>query len=140
MYSVIFSYINKHKWQLIRFSIVGMTTFVLNFSLVWLFYGKVDLDYRIAITCAYVITVGFHFLLNRSFTYCRADGGVGFDTVKYGMLLIANYLITVSITSATVELFGLTPYFGVVFSASATAFSSFLLMKHFVFVRKQGVK
>ena len=136
MWPKIFSYISNHKWQLIRFGIVGVATFVLNFSLVFLFYGKVSLDYRIAVTCAYVITLGVHFLLNRSFTYRRVDGGVGPDTVKYGILLIANYLITLSITSATVELLGLTPYFGIVLSALATAVSSFLLMKHFVFVRK----
>jgi len=136
MWSKIFSYISNHKWQIIRFGIVGAATFVLNFSLVFLFYGKVGLDYRIAVTCAYVITLGVHFLLNRSFTYRRVDGGVGPDTVKYGILLIANYLVTLIITSATVELLGLTPYFGIVLSALVTAVSSFLLMKHFVFVRK----
>ena len=136
MWSKIFSYISNHKWQIIRFGIVGVATFLLKLSLVWLFYGKVGLDYRIAVTCAYVITVIVHFLLNRSFTYRRVDGGVGPDTVKYGMLLFANYLITMLITSATVELLGLTPYFGIVLSTLATAGFSFLLMKHFVFVRK----
>jgi putative flippase GtrA len=140
MWPKIFSYISNHKWQIIRFGIVGAATFGLNFSLVFLFYGKVGLEYRIAVTCAYVITICFHFLLNRSFTYRRLDGGVGSDTVKYGISVIANYLITLIITSATVELLGLTPYFGITFSALATAFSSFLLMKYFVFVRKQVIK
>lgn len=136
----ILAYISNHKWQLIRFFIVGVATFVINFSLVWLFYGRVALDYRIAVTCAYVITVGAHFFLNRSFTYRQGGGSVGLDTVKYGVMLIANYLITLGITTGTVELLGLTPYFGIVFAAFATAFSSFLLMKHFIFVRKQGFK
>jgi putative flippase GtrA len=140
MWPNIFAYIRNHKWQLIRFCIVGVATFALNLTLVWLFYGKAGLDYRIAVTCAYVVTVGAHFLLNRSFTYRQADGAVGPDAVKYGIMLIANYLITLGITTATVELLGLTPYFGIIFSIFVTAFSSFLLMKHFVFVRKRGVK
>lgn len=140
MWPKIFTYIRDHKWQLIRFGIVGVATFAINFTLVWLFYGKARLDYRIAVTCAYIITVAAHFLLNRSFTYRQAEGPFGPDTLKYGVMFIANYLITLSITTATVELLGLTPYFGIVFSVFATAFSSFLLMKHFVFVRKKGVK
>jgi len=106
----------------------------------WLFYGKARLDYRIAVTCAYCITVIAHFMLNRSFTYRQKGGAVFPDTTKYLMMLFANYLITLSVTTVTVELLGLTPYYGIVSSVFVTAFSSFLLMKHFVFVRVDGVK
>lgn len=140
MWSSTLLYIKLHRWQLIRFCIVGSSTFVLNLSLVWLFYGKVKLDYRIAISCAYFITVIAHFMLNRSFTYRHEGGSVFPHTAKYGMMLFANYLITLGITTATVELLGLTPYYGIVFSVFVTAFSSFLLMKHFVFARKKEIK
>lgn len=53
----ILSYIRFHRWQLICFCIVGLATFVLNFFLVWLLYEKAGLDYRIAVPCAYFITV-----------------------------------------------------------------------------------
>lgn len=140
MLSRMLSYIRFHRWQLFRFGIVGLATFVLNFFLVWLFYGKARLDYRIAVSCAYMITVVAHFFLNRSFTYGQEGGSVVPDTAKYGIMLMANYLITLSVTTATVELFGLTPYYGIVFSTFATAFSSFLLMKHFVFFREESIK
>lgn len=132
-----YSYIVQHRWQLLRFFIVGAATFALNFCLVWLFYGKALLDYRIAVSCAYFITVIAHFLLNRSFTYGQKGGSIAPDTAKYCIMLVANYLITLSITTATVELAKLTPYYGIVFATMATAFSSFLLMKHFVFVQKE---
>lgn len=133
-------YISLHRWQLTKFVIVGVVTFVLNFMLVWLFYGRAGLDYRIAVTCAYFLTVVAHFMLNRSFTYNHVSGGAILATTKYVMMLLINYLITVSVAAITVELFGLTPYYGIVFSTFFTAFSSFLLMKHFVFVRKERVK
>lgn len=140
MFYKAFSYITLHRWQLFRFFIVGVTTFALNFCLVWLFYGKAALDYRIAVSCAYFITVVAHFILNRSFTYGQKGGSIAPDTLKYCIMLLANYLITLSITTATVELAKLTPYYGIIFSTFATAFSSFLLMKHFVFVRKEYAK
>ncbi len=135
MLSGVLEYLMRHRWQLVRFVMVGSATFCLNFSLVWLFYGKVGLDYRIAVSCAYFITIIAHFLLNRSFTYSRRDGSVAPDSLRYCTMLLANYAITLGVTTATVELLGLTPYYGVVFSACTTATSSFLLMKHFVFAR-----
>ena len=135
-----FSYFVRHRWELLRFIIVGLVTFALNFFLVWLFYGKAALDYRMAVSYAYFITVVTHFILNRSFTYRHKAGSVVPVTAKYCAMLFVNYGLTLSITTATVELLRLTPYYGIVFSTFATALSSFLLMKHFVFVRKEYVK
>jgi len=140
MWSKTFSYIVVHRWQLIRFIIVGLATFALNFFLVWLFYGRALLDYRIAVSCAYFITVVAHFMLNRSFTYRQESGSAVPDTVKYCIMLLANYSLTLGVTTVSVELVKLTPYYGIVFSTLATAFSSFLLMKHFVFAQKEYSK
>ena len=134
------SYIKSHRWQLVRFSMVGLITFVLNFFLVWVLYGQAGLDYRLAVSCAYLLTVLAHFALNRSYTYGHEGGSVAPDTARYCIMLIVNYLITLSITTLSVELLSLTPYFGIVFSIFGTAFSSFLLMKHYVFVRVEGAK
>jgi putative flippase GtrA len=79
-------------------------------------------------------------LLNRSFTYRHKAGSVAPVTAKYGLMLLVNYGLTLSITTATVEFLRLTPYYGIVFSTFATALSSFLLMKHFVFAQKEYVK
>ena len=138
--SCILSYIKHHRWQLIRFCIVGLTTFILNFFFVWLFYGRAKLDYRVAVSCAYCITVVVHFMLNRLFTYRQKDGAVFTETTKYLMMLFVNYFITLSVITVTVELLGLIPYYGVIFSAFSTGFSSFLLMKYFVFVRRADIK
>jgi len=133
-------YISLHRWQLVRFGIVGVVTFALNFFLVWLLYGMAGLGYQLAVTCAYFITVVAHFWLNRSFTYAQEGGSAMPDTARYGIMLLINYLLTLSVVTVTVELFKLTPYSGIVFATLATAFSSFLLMKHFVFVQKEQVK
>jgi putative flippase GtrA len=81
-----------------------------------------------------------HFVLNRSITYWQKGGAVFHNTTKYLIMFFANYLITLSVTTVTVELLRLKPYFGIILSTFATAFSSFLLMKHFVFVREENIK
>jgi putative flippase GtrA len=136
MLSKFLSYIRDHRWQLMRFFIVGIATFALNFSMVWLFYGKVGIDYRIAVTYAYLITIVAHFFLNRSFTYRQNGCAVLPDTAKYCVMLVFNYMITLVVTTITVELLLLTPYYSTIFSTLSTALSSFILMKHFVFIQK----
>ena len=133
-------YLIRHKWQLLRFGTVGLVTFAINLSMVWVFYGKAKIDYRISVSFAYILTVVAHFFLNRSFTFRQESDNTVFDVAKYGIMLILNYVITLIVNTLTVELLGLTPYFGIIFSTFFTALSSFLLMKHFVFIGSGGTK
>jgi putative flippase GtrA len=134
------TYLTRHKWQLLRFAIVGIVTFTINFSMVWVFYGKAKLDYRIAVSFAYILTVITHFYMNRSFTFRQESDNAVFDVAKYSMLPMLNYVITLSVNTFTVEFLRLTPYFGIIFSTFFTSISSFIVMKHFVFVRLGGSK
>lgn len=60
--------------------------------------------------------------------------------VQHGVMLAINYLITLSVSIGTVEMCGLSPYFGVVFCDRDNSILQFLLMKRFVFVREEDVK
>jgi putative flippase GtrA len=137
---MILSYATTHRWQIMRFGLVGVTTFALNFFVVWLLFGKLELNYRMAVTCAYFLTVIVHFFLNRSFTYQKKNESVTPDTARYIVMLLINYLITLTVVSTTVDLIGLTPYYGIIFSVMFTAFSSFFLMKYFVFPHQENVR
>lgn len=134
------SYIKCHHRRIIRFFIIGAVTYLLNNAFLWFFLSKVLFGYRAAVTCSYVLTVICHFELNRSFTYA-VQGQKLRDGGKYLLMLGLNYCITLFAVTFTVEFFGLAPYFGLFFATFLTAFSSFLLMNHFVFNRgRLGVK
>lgn len=133
LHRMVYSYVRSHLSQIIRFSIVGIVTFVLYYILIWCFYGRFEFDYRLAVSCSYVITVAVHFLVNRFFTYRKEGFTMIHDTFKYLIMLAVNYVITLGITMAGVEIFGFSPYFAVLFPIAMTAVSSFLMMKHFVF-------
>ncbi len=127
------AYFSRDRALITRFGLVGIITFALNYSLVWLFYGVAALDYRIAVSIAYVLVVVVHFLLSRTFTYKAHSSPVLDHVGKYLGMLISNYFLTLIITICTVELCGLAPYWGVVFATIANAASSFIVMKRFVF-------
>jgi len=133
-------YFEKYKWHLIRFGLVGVATFFLNISLIWLLYENVGLDNRISVSGAYIITVAAHFLLNHSFTFRQKVETVRLDFMKYAIMVTFNYMITLIVSIVVVELFGLSIYLGGIFSVFVTGFTSFLLMNHFVFAGKFGKK
>ena len=126
-------YFLNNKKKLFRFIFVGVATFTLNISLVHFFYGFLQINYKFSATYAYVLTLCVHFLLHRFFTYSSGGGKIQSDSLRYSIVPIINYFITLTITFLTVEFIMLTPYHGVFFSTLCTAVSSFLLMNHFVF-------
>lgn len=131
-------YIVDHRLQLAKFVFVGVLTFGINFSMFHLFYGVGEIDYRISVSLAYVITVVCHFSLHRFFTFEAAGQELVHNVGKYLAMLGLNYGITITTAWFVVEVLGLSPYLGVVASTAATACTSFLVMKYFVF-GKAGV-
>ena len=126
-------YLREHKWQIVRFVVVGGLTFALYFLLFRVLYGGLGLGYKAAISFAYVVTVCCHFLLHRSFTFGISQGGMGIHLGRYGAMLVLNYLITLAVMWTIVEMLRISPYWGPLASTGITATSSFFVMKHFVF-------
>jgi putative flippase GtrA/2-polyprenyl-3-methyl-5-hydroxy-6-metoxy-1,4-benzoquinol methylase len=124
----------RNAYLILRFGSVGLFVFLINYFCVWLFYGVFTLDYRVAITIAFIIATIFHFILNRIFTY-RAHGACIIKHLwKYGVMLAINYMIYFAVTVMTVKLFGLSPYLSIIFATGFAMISSFFLMKYFVFL------
>jgi putative flippase GtrA len=127
-----------HYWltnfgELCRFGLVGIATFGVNFLSFSVFFGLLHLDYRVAISLAYVFTVCCHFLLNKTFTFGATEQRLRHNAPRYVLMLGFNYVITITASWLTVEVLGASPYFGVVASTAGTALSSYFVMKYFVF-------
>jgi len=134
---MIFNYFMCNRAYILRFLVVGLTTFGINNLFFWIFNGYLRFNYQISISFSYFLTVVSHFLLHHFFTYGgRVDKEIYGALPRYFLMLTLNYLITFTIVSLTIELLALSPYFGIIFSTMATAISSFLLMNHYVFKRR----
>lgn len=131
-------YLVTHRQQLAKFVIVGFVTFGIYFLSFHLFYGLLRLDYRIAVTFAYLITVISHFLLHRFYTFRAEEQHVVHNAGKYLLMLAFNYAVTMAVVSLVVEVVGFSPYTGVIASTATTACLSFIIMKYFVF-RAKGI-
>jgi putative flippase GtrA len=129
-------YILDHRWQLAKFIFVGVLTFGINFLMFHLFYGVAQLDYRISVSIAYMITVICHFSLHRFFTFNAGEQTLAHNAGKYVAMLGLNYAITLSMAWFVVEALKVSPYWGVIASTLATAGTSFFVMKYFVFDKR----
>ena len=123
---------NNYKY-IIKFVIVGALTFILNITLVWFFYSLFSIQYQLSISYAYALTTCAHFFLNRVFTFRSREQSIAHHGLKYFVMIIVNYLITFGVTTLMVDVFQTSPYVGIVFSTACIAFSSFGLMRFFVF-------
>ena len=129
-------YLAEHRLQIVKFAVIGFLTLGINFISFHLFYGLFRLDYRIAVSLAYIVTVSCHFSLHRIFTFRATDQQIAHNAGKYLFMLIMNYGITLTVVWLVVEIVGWSPYVGVIASSAATASASFFIMKYFVFQSK----
>jgi putative flippase GtrA len=133
------NYLLMHYLQILKFVVVGVTTFFINLSFFHLFFGVLNIDYEIAISFSYLITVLSHFTLHRVFTFNVKNQFLTGNAVKYLGMLGLNYVITLTAMWLVVNVATYSPYFGVIASTGLTAFTSFFVMKYFVFNKRDSL-
>ena len=135
MLKLILGYFKLNRYQIIKFIIIGIITFIINFLTFHYFYKRCSFNYKIATSFSFVITVISHFLLHRVFTFKVREEKqqLTHHLSKYILMLCLNYLITITVMWLTVEVVHGSAYLGIIASTLATASSSFLTMKYFVF-------
>jgi putative flippase GtrA len=128
-------YVRKNFQFIYKFLIVGFVTLILNFSLVFLLDKLLQLNYKLSITIAYLLTLIAHFMLNRTFTFEIYY----FDwahLIKYLLLPLINFIISFLTAIFVVEILHLPPYYSVFFATSFCAVISYTFMKYFLFLKK----
>lgn len=136
MIKISLNYAITHRVQLSKFVFVGLTTCAIYFSCFHFLYGLIHLDYRIAASISYVITIALHFLLHRLFTFKAAGQKVTRNFRNYLLMLGVNYANMLLIVWFLVDIFKSSPYLGLAASTVVSAFVSFFGMKYFVFNTK----
>jgi putative flippase GtrA len=70
-------------FQLVRFSIVGATGYVINLAVYSTLVEAVDVHYQPAAVMAFCVAVTNNFLLNRHWTFRAADGSAAFQAPRF---------------------------------------------------------
>lgn len=92
-------YLYRHHF--IRYLIVGGTTFIIDFGLLFSLYSKLKIHIAISTSVAYWIAVVYNFILNRYWTFnTHEKESLKRHIIMYVALLIVNYLFVVIFVSA----------------------------------------
>ena len=126
-----------HLHGFIKFGLVGVTTAVIYFLVMWFSDEILGIQYTVAVSLAYVVSTLFHFLANRHFTFGADHGHRKSQIVRYLIMWIINYLITMLVVGLSVETIHLSPYIGVCVSVLFTMCVGYILGRYWVFKLKE---
>ncbi len=85
-----------YNHHLIRYLFVGGTTFFIDFGLLVLLHGKLNIGLAIAASTSYWVSILYNFNLNRNWTFSAAESKkLHQHILPYSILLCFNYLFTV---------------------------------------------
>ena len=73
MIKPLFKYIWKNKVQMAKFAVVGATSAIIDFGLLYVLTDFVNWHYLLSATVSFIIAAIYNFILNRSWTF-RSNG------------------------------------------------------------------
>jgi putative flippase GtrA len=120
------------------FLATGLATALLFFGLMALLLDGFDMGYRMAVTVAYACAIVFHFTINRHITFSSRDEHILRQAVRYAMLALTSYLITLAVVSYMVEKLRFSPYAGALIALVVTTAFGYCISKAWVFRRRLG--
>jgi putative flippase GtrA len=121
------------------FVLVGALTTIVYIGLFAILTEGAVLNHRVAITIAYPVAVGFHYLMNYHVTFRPRGVRVTGSVYRYLVLVLINFLISLAVLELVVQLAALPPLLGAIASIGATVIASYLLSKHWVFADRGPV-
>ena len=87
-----------HNWfELVRFSAVGASGYVVNLATFAACVHLFGVHYRLAATLAFVVAVTNNFVLNRHWTFRAGDGHAGFQAMRFFAVSIAAFLFNLAV-------------------------------------------
>lgn len=88
--------------QLLRFSIVGASGYVVNLAVFWVALHPLGTDHRVAATAAFLVAVTNNFILNRHWTFRAGDGRAVFQAPRFLTVSVTAFLLALVVLEALV--------------------------------------
>jgi putative flippase GtrA len=118
--------------QLFWYLVVGGVTVVVDIGLLALLHEAYGVSLGIATTVAFCTAVTVNFLLNRTAMSSRGTQGLMQHALRYGSLVVANYLVTLAVVTTAGHVGDRYLVAKVAVVAGSTLWN-FLLYRHWVF-------
>jgi putative flippase GtrA len=129
----ILKYIIKNKTEIFNFGLTGLTSFIFNYSIFYYLSQIIGMSANISATYAFWIAAIWHFSLNKVLTFRAKNQRLISNLIKYSLLLIINYGLTLLSLYIIVNFTKLNLTINVYISTISNALCSYFFMKYIVF-------
>lgn len=131
----------KNANSFLIFSLVGATGAGIYFLSLAGLLEVLSIDYRMAVTIAYLLGTIFNFLTNKFLTFKNRElSNTPIQLFRYAATAAFSYVLTMLIVLIAVEKLHQSPYFGAIASHVVTLIVNYLLSRHWVFAQVEGRK
>ena len=123
-----------YRHHLVRYTLVGGTTFIIDFGLLLFFKTRIHTSLAVATSVGYWISIMYNFTLNRWWSFSATEvHSLSRHALTYGILLAFNYLFTLIFVSIVSHLvyFGVAKILAVLIQTSWTYF----IYKNYIFTK-----
>ena len=79
--------------KIFKFAVVGFSAFVVDFSTLYIFKEKVQVNKYVANTIAFVVSASFNFALNRAWSFSSQDPNITAQALKFAVSMSIGFLI-----------------------------------------------
>jgi len=126
-----------HRKTATSFILVGFITAIIYFSIFSIIWKLLGINYKISVSIAYIITMLFHFTMNKKVTFKNHSTTINSQILRYIAMVSVNYLLTIVIVHIFVEILKTNPYTGIFFAVGGTVLSGYFLARFWVFPDKK---
>jgi putative flippase GtrA len=88
---------------LVRFAVVGASGYVVNLAVFAVAVHALGVDYRVAAVLAFAVAVTNNFVWNRRWTFAARDGHAGFQAVRFLIVSLAAFAVSLAILTVLVS-------------------------------------
>jgi putative flippase GtrA len=123
-----------NRLSILSFLTVGAIAAVINFASFVLFWNFIQLNYQIAVSFSFILSVIFHFTANRHFTFKNNTTKCHRQLPRYLIMVFINYFTTLIVICSVVEFLHGSPYLGNLIAIGVTVNIGYIMSRFWVFV------
>jgi putative flippase GtrA len=121
----------------LTYLVVGGLTSIIYFGFIAVCVGLLNMSYPIGIGVAYALAVSFHFFANRNFTFRSTTANIFSQGLRYVIVLILNYLLTLSTAYALEKWLGFPQWLAAASAIVTPIIVGYFFLKLWVFRTKE---
>lgn len=132
MIKILINFVWKNKGQIARFSVVGFSSAVIDFGLLYILTDFFNLHYLLSATISFVMAATYNFSLNRTWTF-KSRGKRRRQLPIFFGIAVAGILLNLGIMYFSVDHLGIHYMLGKVIATAVVTVWNFLGNKYITF-------